>query len=293
MNLFDVLEEVYKRLGQWNESVATGGTTTTIVDSKLAGEGSDDDWVEGAAFIVYDAAGASAAPEGELRRISDYTDSSGTFTVDTAFSAAPAAGDRYAYTSSYFPYQTMISIVNTALQGLGDIPVVDENISTAAGQTEYELSTTLKRYPPYQVLIQGNTSDSNDNAWIEKSDWYYEPATAGSSAYLVFKRQPTSGRTLQVWYRVPHPYVQAATDSIYEGFHQELVTRAVVYQAYLWQNARLQGGDDFLLQREQLAEKHFLEAMQIFPVWRPKKRPRLMTMQKKSVRYPGNVSDLV
>jgi hypothetical protein len=291
MNLFEALKESYIRMGQWNESVATGGSATTIVDTKLAGEGSDGDWEDGAAFIVYDAGGAGAAPEGEFRRVSAFDAASGTLTVDTAFTAAVDAGDRYGYVSTYFPHEMMIAVVNTALQGLGYIPVVDTSISLVDGASEYDLAVGFKTGVPYRVDVQANTDDADDNQWVESRSWYYVPSTAGSVGKLIFDNPVpyVSGGVLRVWYRTTHPYVQAATDPIYEGFHPELVTRAIVYQMLSWQNARLQGGDEFLLQRENLAMREYRDAQLMFPTWRPPTRSKILTLERGGARYASEV----
>lgn len=271
--VFDILEEGFKRLGQWNESTATGGSTTTIEDTKLGDVFDDDEWNEGAAFIVYDAGAAGAAPQGEFKRITDYanTTAKGTFTTDT-FSAAPASGDRYGYVSSFFPLNDMISVLNTALQSLGPIVLIDiTTLDTAASKTEYTYALAWKRNPPIKVEMQTQTGDADDNRWVEVGLWQYRPATAGSTALIVLPQLPTS-RDLAIWYESSHPYVQAQDDTIYEGFDIELVTTAFVEKALEWQNSRLMGGDEFLLQRWNHAQVQAAEAKAKFPYWKPSKR---------------------
>src|SRR3990167_4855959 len=119
-NLSELLQRMYRELGQLNLAKATGGSTTTVVDSTLSGKFSDGFMVDGALFIVRDAGGASAAPEGEFNRLSAYVDSTTTFTVDTAFTTAPASGDLYGYASQLFPLQQAIQAANDGLMLLGD-----------------------------------------------------------------------------------------------------------------------------------------------------------------------------
>lgn len=277
--LVDIMRNAYMRIGEWNESVATGGTTATIVDTKLVGVGVDDDWNEGRAFIVYDAGGAGAAPEGETRRISDYVDSTGTFTVDTVFSASPAATDRYGYVSEYYPWHTMIGLLNSTLQSLGRIPIVDTTtLDTVSAETEYDYELAWKRTPPYRIDMQRKTTGDNDNKWAEisRGSWEYIPSTAGATGLIVFQKYMPADRDLRVWYEAVHPYVQADDDAIYEHFHEELVTLALVEKALEWQNTRLQGGDDFLLSRWNDAKNQLFQAKQEYITWKPPRRAKLM-----------------
>lgn len=45
--LWQVLRDAYAELGQLQVSAATGGSTTTVVDTTLPGTGKDDDKVPG------------------------------------------------------------------------------------------------------------------------------------------------------------------------------------------------------------------------------------------------------
>ena len=79
-------------------STATGGSTTTVVDSAYAIPGATTDHFDFKILkIATDAGGAGAAPEGEVRYISEggYTVASGTFTPSVNFTAAVASGDTY------------------------------------------------------------------------------------------------------------------------------------------------------------------------------------------------------
>jgi len=72
-----------------------GSDATTIVDLSYAGYGADyfnNRWY---AQCIQNANSVGAAPEGEIRQITDYVTATGTFTVDT-FSAALQTGDKIA-----------------------------------------------------------------------------------------------------------------------------------------------------------------------------------------------------
>ncbi len=158
--LWQLLRDAYAELGQLQAAQATGGSTTTIVDSKLIGTGRDDDW-NGGAVIVLSADGA--APEGEFGRVSDYIDAAGTLTVPE-MSAAVESGDLYGLVSEYYPLQQMVELANQALRSLGDLTHVDTTtLDTAVGQSEYAASAAWKRRPPRRIDIQTRTGEGGDH----------------------------------------------------------------------------------------------------------------------------------
>jgi len=97
MTRADLIRQILRetRLGEYG--TATGGSTSTIVDTtKLKSDQfNDTDFVGQWARIEYDAGGAAAAPEGEIRPITAFAPSTGTLTVSPEFSAAPASTDKY------------------------------------------------------------------------------------------------------------------------------------------------------------------------------------------------------
>src|SRR3990167_8184279 len=79
-------------------STATGGAVNTVIDSAYAIPGASADHFDFKIIkIATDAGGAGAAPEGEVRYVSEggYTASTGTFTVSANFTAALASSDTY------------------------------------------------------------------------------------------------------------------------------------------------------------------------------------------------------
>ncbi len=278
----DVVRDALTQIGQLNEGVATGGSTSTVVDSGLGG--SDDDWNGGTVMITRDAGGAGAAPEGEFAIVTDYTASTGTITcASNSFTQAPAAGDIYGVATSYFPLRQVIRALNLALQSLGDIPQVDTTtLDTATAQTEYTYAVAWKRNPPIRVDIQTKTGDADDNRWVEisKGAWQYVPATAGSTGLLVFQGQLPTSRDLRIWYEDKHAVVNNHDDVIYEGFHPELVLWETIYQLLMWQNGRLSGSDEAIIQQLNNASQKRNEMRNLHKVWRPKRKQGLLILTK-------------
>jgi hypothetical protein len=142
LTLFDLTYKVGRHLGILTEGVATGGSATTIVDNPYRAE-ANDYWLYGSAWIVYDAGGLGASPQGKFARISANVASTFTITIGTVTDAI-AVGDRYAVSRKFAgstPWlDVIIQHVNDALAEIGSIPLVDiTSITTAADQTEYSL----------------------------------------------------------------------------------------------------------------------------------------------------------
>ncbi len=273
--LGNVVRDALTELGQLNEGVATGGTTASLLDSGLGG--ADDDWNGGTVLVTRDADGAGAAPEGEFATVTDYTATGGAIaTAANGFTVAPAAGDIYGVSTSYYPLRQIIRSVNRALMSLGDIPQVDiSTLTTASGKTEYTASVAWKRRPPFRVDIQTN-NDADDNAWLTLPDWEYVPATAGTSGKIVLGRQPSTGYLLRVWFADRHATVNACTDVVYEGFQPELVVWKSIYHMLVWQHGRSQGTDEAVAQMLNNAEQMIGRLEMLSPTWYPSPKARLM-----------------
>ncbi len=231
LTLANLTYEVARAIGSGVlvEGTATGGTTNTIVDNveRVVDAETDDYWNGGTMWVTYDAGGASAAPEWEYDIIYDFTSTTGTITARTGFTAAVAAGDRYALCKKRFPQQVLVQNVNRALQDLDIIPVVDSTtITIASSQTEYSITVDASM-DLRAVLIQGDTGDTDDNRWSELKGWRIEVTATGTADKLILPRQYTSGKALQLVYAGYHPELKVYSDKLCEGVHKN----RVVFQA--------------------------------------------------------------
>lgn len=183
----ELLQRVLRETGIGQYGTATGGSTTTIVDTtKLKStQFNSQKWVGGWARIVYDAGGAAAAPEGEISPITTYAPSTGTITVNPAFTAAPAASDRY---------ELWLIHPQDVLDMIDDILTEDIWLSTWTMLTEV----------PDGDMEQNNTTDwgTTSNASVTKET--DEPAMAGER-WLELTTSSTNG------------YVQSATFGVEPG----------------------------------------------------------------------------
>ena len=267
--LSDVLEGAFDELGQLVHGIATGGSSTTLVDSALKGK--DDSWNKGTAFITYDSAGLGAAPENEFARITDYARATGT--VTTSFSATTASGDHYALASRRWSADDMVGIVNRAMQRLGYIPKVDTSLTTSAGQLEYTLPAGFKRGPRRVYRHQFSTTDGE--APVRMTDWYQE------NGILIFRRQPASGVTLRLVGAGPADRLTIHSDALDESIALERAIAETAYQALRWLIRRTEGEDRGLFQDANDAAAYRDEVRADYPI-------RLPTPEKKQAMHISN-----
>jgi hypothetical protein len=290
--LSDILQDVLIYLGDFKEGKATGGSTNTVVDSTLGGAA--DDYNNGTVFVTYDAGGAAAAPEGQFAQVTDYAHDTGTITcAASSFTVAVAAGDYYGVSTKKWPLYKLISLVNSALSGVGDLSLVDTTtLDTAASQTEYACATAWKRSKPIRIDLQRITTDANDNKWqkIDNGDWEYVPATAGSTGLIVFRYQLPSSRDLRIWYKDVHPAVRIYSSTIREEIHPEHLIWETVYRALRWKKGMQDapsGIEDMLME----ADKNRREYGFLNKPREEKRRGRLMILNrpidKDQFSYPG------
>ena len=288
------MQGIYKSLGQMNVTTATGGSATTAIDTKQTGLHRDDDWKEGTLFVIHDAAGAGASPEGKFQRISGYTDSNTTFTIDTTVTDAIAAGDTFGFTSQKYPLHVMIQMVNDGLRLLGDVPAMDTTtLDTATSKTEYAAAVAWKRRRPYRVDIQTKIDDSDDNQWVETTDYDWVPAAGGSTGLIVFHFQPVTTRDIRVWYRGPHPDLYTYSDVVNETIDPELAILAGTLKALEWRVSRSGGADPFEMQRLNDAKVEFARRSVSDSPEKPKRGTKLFIVGPQEdfldPRYTGTV----
>lgn len=257
VTLFDLTYRVGRELGLVSEGTATGGSATTIVDTVERTE-ADDFWNGGTAWILYDAGGAGAAPQGEVKKITDFSAASDTITTQ-AFSAAIAAGDRYAVARNLVPLEILIQKVNQALLELGPVPLYNvDGVVIAAGQTEYTLPPAIRdiRRISYQTK-----DDADDNRWrvLDNSLWEIQVNNAaGQPDTLIFKVQMPTGYNIKIDYVAEHPPLYAASDALADSVPPELVIYPAAAECLRYRAQRTGWQREFVRDMERymaLAEK--------------------------------------
>ena len=234
--LGELVIDVLKELGELEITVATGGSATTAVDTKLVTgdlEIGDSDYINGVLCVIR---ASGAAPENEYQRISAnvQTATEVTFTIAT-LTAVIASGDTFGFARATYPIFQVIEQINAGIRELGDIELVDTTtMDTAESQTEYTWEVAWKRKKPLRLDVQGRTDDSNNNEWTEVYDFEVIPATAGSTGLIVFNTQPIASRDVRVWYEDKHPRLSVYSDVIHESINPVLATKAAVMKLAEW-----------------------------------------------------------
>ena len=237
--MFNAVLELVNMLGTLRVSTATGGDTTSILDTKRLE--ADDTWNGGSAFIITDAGGASAAPEGEWARVSDFANTGGDITI-SAVTVAIAAGDTYGVSAGRYPLDVLISAINNEIIK-HKIPRYDTtSLDIVAAQWEYDLPTGITGDNLIGVY-ESTSTDSDDNQWTPLS-WSVQEAATGSVHLLVIEsRNVTSGNDIMLEYLSRLSPLYLATDEIDDIVPMARILPAAAAQCELIRMRTYDSGD--------------------------------------------------
>ena len=258
-NLNDILLRLFDDLGELQPyGIATGGSSTTLLDSGIGG--SDDDWIGGTVFVVE---ADATAPEGQYGEVTAYAAATGTLTFAATgingISSAPAALDEYALASDKYHLDKARSFVNRGLVRMGDVPKTDETLTTAASTTEYTIPAAA-RWGLRRVYI-AQYATANNERWVENTTWRQE------ASILIFRRQPPVSRTIKLVHLGPHTRLAAYSDTLDANV---ALNRAVAEAYFVALTDPLSTLEDPLSQRQLQEAKDELNRMRgIYPIWDP------------------------
>jgi hypothetical protein len=240
--LFDLTYELARALGVVNEGTATGGSTSTLVDTVELSQ-DDDFWNGGTVWVTYDAGGAGAAPQGEYSVVSDFTASSDTASLRSTLTAAIAANDRYAIARKRYPLNLLISKINETLITIPIEKTDTATVTIAESQTEYSLPADV--WDLKQVWMAAN-EDADDNAWQQLNDWRVQKSATGTANKLVLGRQFATDVVLKLVYLTYHQTLRAATDKLDDTIHADRVIYNAAVSCLLWRKAKVGESDSSL-----------------------------------------------
>ena len=192
--LFNATLQLAQRLKVLQTSTATGGTLTTLLDSKRTE--SDDTYNGGVAWLITDAVGASAAPEGEWSRISDFANTGGVIT--SIWTAAPASGDTYGIAVG-FPLDMLIGAINDELVRHKVVRYDSTSLDFVAEQSEYDLPVGIRAENLLNVY-ESQKDDANDNRWVPLNFRVQTAATGTQHVLVVESRGVTVDNDIMLEY---------------------------------------------------------------------------------------------
>jgi len=272
LTLFDLTYRVARELGVVAEGLATGGDATSLIDTVNRLE-ADDYWNLGTVWILKDAAGEGAAPEGEYGRVTNFDHDTKDATIE-ALTTDIAVGDWYAIGKKRFPLSILIQKVNAALQDLKRIPLTDiTTITIADSQTEYALPIAAN-LDLREVWRQNKLSDSDDNRWTRVYGWYVQRTAIGTADELILPGQYASGYVLKLVYMDKHPDMFDHADKLSETVSPELIIYNAALECFRWyrQKTRI---DDFDADIARLSDK--VRELKIqYPLDAPRRGDKIM-----------------
>jgi len=127
---YDLIKDLANHVGDVRNSLATGGSTTTLVDTTLI---EPNDYYNGGTLLIDQATPVAV-------RITDFASTTGTFTF-SAITTAVVSDIGYTAVHSRFPLDVLKRSINMALADIGDVMAVDETLTLVADQERYTLPT--------------------------------------------------------------------------------------------------------------------------------------------------------
>lgn len=218
--LFDLTLKCAIELGIVRQSVATGGSTNTIVDTNLLATLDDDYLDQGTAWITDTT--DDAAPKSELSIISNSVGATGTATLQDAVTTAVAAGDRFAIAAPRYKWFELSQQINSALYMDGYIATVDTSLTTAAQQREYTLPAGAE-LDLRQVQLYTNKADTDRNIPRTIYNWEVHQTATGTQNTLVLNADYSTGLTIELTYATQHADLQVAADKLNEAIHPDRI----------------------------------------------------------------------
>ncbi len=191
--LVSILRLLAMQVGETYSGTATGGSTTTLVDSSLS---LPDDYLNGG-FIIY----LSGNNANKSALITDYTSSTGTITFGTQTGAC-AAADLYIACHKNFNRTILVNAVNLALQAVGRYPAINTALTPTTGTVSYALPSGVFNVKRVQ---NGESGSEQENYWWEEHNGYI---------YFRDGYEPETGDTVKLFYIGNHASVSLDADVV-------------------------------------------------------------------------------
>ena len=167
---------------------ATGGTTTTLIDTAGLERYTETDALKGALLYILDTTD-EGAPEGESRRIQSFNTTSNTITVDRAFTAAPESGDTYEIYLAPLTIDQWDQCINDAIRNAWPelfTPALEE--VTPTGALTYSLSADADRVLGAEIVFSTALAGYASQELLQ----WFSVGDAGDLTLVLSRPVPTS-----------------------------------------------------------------------------------------------------
>ncbi len=188
--------DVAKILGGLRSGTATGGSTTTLIDTSRDEEA--EYWTGGTLWIT------SGTQAGKCVKILSFLGNTMSF---SALAGAIVAGVEYYVLPKEFSMDAIRTAVQASLQEIGELVTVDETLTTDTDDEVYTLPTGV--YNILRVDVAGSDADP-----YQYAPSYYWRELNGYLYFIPSKKPGTDGYKIRLWYKAPHPDVFDDTDVI-------------------------------------------------------------------------------
>jgi hypothetical protein len=179
--LFSITYELAKILGNVVDGTATGGGTTTLIDTAAFDAEADDYWNNGTIWIH---SGVNAS---KTAIITNWDNASKTWTFDPAL-AAVVATVTYSVATADYPRYILRQAVNRALKEMGSVEDVNTALSTTSNTETYTLPTGVSNIKRVEIGINSSTPIYYyvHSHWYEKDGLlWFDPGYMPDAGYTI------------------------------------------------------------------------------------------------------------
>lgn len=223
--LFQATLDLARTLMNVWESAATGGSTTTVVDSSIfqpSNYFSDDG--HGTLWLKL----ATAAS----KVITGHTTTTLTFTPAQA--GAVAAGNLYAAAPGTFPKWVLIQAINAAITEIGLLPY-QKQVTAVADQESYTSSDDVV-FAEHIIGVELANNSAAPYSWTQHGRWRQEITGSPPALTLIFDESaiPANAYPMQIHYLAAHAEIKADSDTIHTAIAPERLRWEAAVHALRW-----------------------------------------------------------
>lgn len=256
---FQALLDICERLGHGKGGTATGGSTTTLVDSAM-GDYPNDYWNGGTLFIL---SGDNALT---TLKITDFATTTGTFTFATITDAI-VSGVEYVSMPPSYSRDDLVRALNSALNEIGPIPKYEVLTPSEEEQETYLLQGV------FNILMVETTSQDE-----EPYDWEVNYYWKELNNRLVFATDhvPTFEK-LRIWYEARHARVDEDDDYVSDYVHPDRLAATGAKYAVLNRSTKAINSEPYLAEQLKMLRDDVDRLSVRHPVKRVQPTPHLAT----------------